>query len=482
MSADPRFELGVDKVRLYRERPDAFAEEQLKQKLTDPWQREFYQALPHNQRISLQACKGPGKTASLAGAAWWMLSMFPYPKIGATSITGDNLRDCLWAEMARWQRESPLLVANFTWTGSKIFEKRNPETWWMSFRTWSRQADKEQQESTLAGLHADYCMALLDESGGMPDSLMAAADGVLTAPKMGRVIQAGNPLMLEGPLYRAATHERHLWKRFEITADPDDPKRASRVPVKWAREQIEKYGAENPWVLANVFGRFPKASINALISLDELNAAVGRHLHARDYDWSPKILGGDVARFGDDTSVLYPRQGLAYFEPLVMAKMDSIQVAGHWGERATHWGAHSIQVDGTGGYGAGVIDAMRSLGFDVQDVQFAAKAFSPKFYNLRAEMYWKLCENIKGGASIPDDKLLVGELATATYTYARDKILIEEKDQMKQRLGRSPDHADAAACTHAYPVAIPDIRALAGLDLHTNISKARTDYDPLSRA
>lgn len=475
------FELAVDKVRLYRERPDVFAEEILHQVLADQWQRDFYQALATQQRISLQACKGPGKTASLAGAAWWMLSMFPYPKIGATSITGDNLRDCLWAEMARWQRESPFLQANFTWTASKIFENRNPEEWWMSFRTWSQASNKEQQEGTLAGLHADYCMALLDESGGMPDSLMAAADGVLTAPKMGRVIQAGNPLMLEGPLYRAATVERHLWWRKEITADPDDPNRASRVPVQWARDQIAKYGVDNPWVLANVFGRFPKSSINALISLDELNAAVGRHLHQHAYDWAPRILGGDVARFGDDLSVLYPRQGLAYFPPLELSKMDTIQVAGHWGDKATNWRAHSLQIDGTGGYGAGVIDMLRELNFSVQDVQFAAKALDPKFLNLRAEIWWKLCQNIKDGASIPDDKLLIGELSTATYSYAKDRIRIEEKDQMKARLGRSPDHSDAAACTHAYPVAIPDTRALVGFDLNQRSDRSKTDYDPLAR-
>jgi hypothetical protein len=124
---------------------------------------------------------------------------------------------------------------------------------------------------------------------------------------------------------------------------------------------------------------------------------------------------------------------------------------------------------------------LRDLGFSVQDVQFAAKALDPKFYNLRAEIWWKLCQNIKDGASLPNDRLLIGELATATYSYAKDKIRIEEKEQMKARLGRSPDHADAAACTHAYPVAIPDRTALAGFDLNQSISKSRGDYNPLDR-
>lgn len=477
------FDLAVDKVKLYRARPDIFAEEQLHQ-ILEPWEREFYLALPTDQRISLQACKGPGKTAKLAGAAWWMLSMFPFPKIGATSITGDNLRDGLWAEMARWQRESPFLQANFTWTASKIFHNNNPETWWMSFRTWSRQADKEQQEATLAGLHADYCMALLDETGNYPDAVMGAAEGVLTAPKMGRIIQAGNPLMLEGPLYKAATTERHLWKVIEITADPDDPHRAVRVPVKWAKDLIDKYGRDSPWVRANVFGRFPVASINAIISLDEITAAVGRHIHSHAYDWSPRILGGDVARFGDDKSVLYPRQGLAYFEPIIIYNNDTVQVAGHWGEKANKWQAHSLQIDGTGGYGAGVIDLMRHEGFHIIEVQFAGTPLDPRFYNKRAEIIWELADNIKNGASIPDDKLLIGELAAAQYSYKKDKIIVEEKELMKVRIGHSPDNMDAAACTHAFPVAATaETRdKLFGFDMQRAVSKSRTDYDPLERA
>jgi phage terminase large subunit len=482
--------VAIDKVRQYRADPALFATEILHQQLDDPWEREFYRSLVTEQRIAMQACKGPGKTAKLAGACWWLLSMWPYPKINAISITADNLATGLWAEMARWQRESPFLLANFTWTASKIFKNADakapnaPAEWWMAARSWSRSENKEQQEKALAGLHSDYCACVIDESGGMPSSILSGAVGVLTAPKMGRILQAGNPLQLEGPLYDAATRERSLWKRIEITADPKAKDRASRVPIKWAQEQIDTYGDDNPWVLANVYGRFPKSAINALISLEECQAAVGRHIPARAYDWAPRILGGDPARFGDDLCVLYPRQGKAYGKPLTMAKMDSVQVAGHWGEKFNQWQAHSLQVDSTGGYGNGPIDILRDQGYPVVEVNFSAAALDPKFFNLRSEIWWKLAESIKDGASITDDPKLIAELSTATYSYQKEKIRVEEKDQMKARLGRSPDHADAAACTHAYPVALPPDtrRALFEFDMHANYNKTLTDYDPLERA
>jgi len=178
-------------------------------------------------------------------------------------VSGDTLADNLWAEMAKWQARSQLLSEKFQWTRTRIFNKARPETWWMSARTWAQSADRVRLGQTLAGLHADHIMFVLDESGGIPDAVMASAEAALSSCVEGHIVQAGNPTHLEGPLWRACTTERRLWHVTEITADPDDPKRATRVKADWAREQIEKYGRDNPWVLVNVFGRFPPSATSA---------------------------------------------------------------------------------------------------------------------------------------------------------------------------------------------------------------------------
>ena len=262
------FDGAVAKIREYRTNPALFATEVLHQQLNDPWEHEFYAALAVNQRIAMQACKGPGKTAKLAGAAWWFLSMWPYPKINAISITADNLATGLWAEMARWQRESPFLLANFTWTASKIFKNADskapnaPAEWWMAARSWSRSEDKEAQEKALAGLHTDYCMALIDESGGMPSSILA---GAVAAPRRRRwaastVLQ---PLELSGPALRCGHQGAASVEAAGDHGHPKDPKRATRSCN--GLRHIDTYGEDNPWASANVFGKFPKSAINALI-------------------------------------------------------------------------------------------------------------------------------------------------------------------------------------------------------------------------
>jgi hypothetical protein len=472
----------ADKLRIWREDPRIFVREVFGA-TPDPWQDDVLEMFPTSPRIAMKACKGPGKTCLLAWLCWNFLLTRPHPKIGATAISGDNLKDNLWAEMAHWQNkdQTGILKEYFTWQAERIFANESPQTWFMSARTWSRSANAEQQGNTLAGLHTEYIMIVLDESGGIPEAVMANAEGIGSSAIEWHIVQAGNPTHLEGPLYKACTSERSLWRVVEITSDPDDPKRTSRVSMQWAREQIQKYGRDNPWVLVNVFGKFPPASLNSLIGPDEVNAALGRHISIDKYGHAPRLLGVDVGRFGDDPSVIFPRWGLAAMAPLVLRNATSNDGAGHVQRKWTEWRADACFIDGTGGYGAGWIDALQPLGRYPIDVQFAGKASDPKFYNKRAEIWWEGCQWIKDGGCLPNVPEIVEELTIPTYTFKGDKLIIEDKEQIKQRLGRSPNYADALFTTFAQPVHVD--RRFEGIEhlVNRSMHHAKTDYDPYSR-
>ena len=198
----------------------------------------------------------------------------------------------------------------------------------MSARTWAQGADPTQQSATLAGLHADYILFLLDEVGAMPDAVMASAEAALATGVEARITMAGNPTHLSGPLHRAVTTERALWHIVEINGDPDNPRRAPRVDIQWARDQIAKYGRENNYVRVNVFGEFPSQSLNSLISYDEVLAATQRYYRPEDFNHAARVLGVDVAREGDDSSVIFPRQGLQAFDPQQHRNIDGTHGAG----------------------------------------------------------------------------------------------------------------------------------------------------------
>ena len=93
----------------------------------DPWQEEALEAFRAHQRMVFKASKGVGKTGCMA---WMILNYLltrPHPKIAATAISGDNLADNLWTELALWMGRSSLFSALFTWTKTRIFANHHPE-------------------------------------------------------------------------------------------------------------------------------------------------------------------------------------------------------------------------------------------------------------------------------------------------------------------------------------------------------------------
>lgn len=449
------------KLRAWKKDPVRFVRECLKGE-PDKWQARALRAMAKDpaenprslRRFAAKASKGVGKSTLEAWAIWWFLATRLHPKIVCTSISGDNLRDGLWTELAKWQAKSPFLQAAFTWNAERIVCNDHPETWWCAARQWSKSADPSQQALTLAGLHAENIMLVADEVGGIPDGVIAAAEAALATAVDGILLICGNPTHLSGPLYRACTTERHLWWVIEISSDPDDPERATRVSVAWAREQIEKYGRDSPYVLVNVFGKFPPAQSNALLGVEDVTAGTRRTIAEHAYMYSPKVLGVDVARFGDDRTVLFPRQGLLAMHPKVFRNLDTMEVVGQVTLAISRWKPDGIFVDQTG-VGAGVVDRLRQLGHEVIGVESAAKPTraEPRFANKRAEMWWGMAEWVKGGGCLPDVPELVGDMTGPTYFFDKSgRLQLESKQDMKDRGLPSPDLADALALTFAFPV------------------------------
>ena len=427
----------------------------------------------------MKASKGPGKSTIEAWLAWNFLLTRPNPKIICTSISGDNLRDGLWTELAKWQEKSPLLKETFTWQKERVFSKEFPQTWWCAARQWSKSADPNTLGNTLAGIHADYVLFLLDESGGLPEAIMASAEAALSSCVEGHIVQAGNPTHLEGPLYRACTSDRGNWHVVEITSDPDNPLRSPRVDINWAREQIAKYGRDNPWVLVNVFGQFPPSSFNALIGPEELQESVSRRYREPDFDSHPRVLGVDVARYGDDSSIIFPRQGLQAFTPLQYRNISGTEGAEIILRKWNDWDCDAVFIDNTGGFGASWIDNLIRLGKDPIGIHFSQASSNSRYFNKRAEMAFECVSWIKRGGCIPDDQYLIKALCSTTYTFRGEQLLLEPKEDVKEKLqGRSPDEMDALLLTFALPVEKMTDRFM-GIPISS--SKHEFEYNPFSK-
>ena len=215
---------------------------------------------------------------------------------------------------------------------------------------------------------------------------------------------------------------------------------------------------------------FTASASNIVIPIDVVTEAAGRIITDEQVADSVSIMGVDVARFGDDDTIITHRKGLACYPQIKLHGLNTMEVASAVASHYWRIKPDAIIVD-AGAMGAGVIDRLRQMGMpNVMEVNFGGSAIdSNRYANIRAEMYFKILAWLKSGGCIPNDTDLKSELTVTEYKYTQaGKIILQPKEQIKELTGRSPDRADSLALTFAVPINKP-----IG---HKQVLKANTDY------
>lgn len=416
-------------------------------------------------QISVRSGHGIGKTALIAWIIHWFMSTRPHPQIPVTANTSAQLLMKTWREVAKWWKLS-INRHWFSWTATKFYNINNPETWFASAIPWS--AEKSE---AFAGTHEKHVLVIFDEASAIDDIIWEVTEGAMTTPAA-LWVAFGNPTRNTGRFSECFKKYRHRWITREI-----DSRTAKKANIKQIEKWIEDYGEDSDFVRVRVKGQEPRAGSMQLIPGDIVEAAAGKHLHPDIYNHASKIIGVDVARYGDDQSVIIRRQGLAAFRQKKFRGIGTMDLASMVAQEIDDFNPDTTFVDGVG-IGAGVIDRLRQLNYkNVIDVNSGAQPQNKnKYVNLRIEMWDKMREWLKSGAAIPDDKELRDDLTAPEYGFdAKERMQLEKKDDMKKRGIASPDNADALALTFAYPVAKKDLSIL------NRTTRAKTAYNPLDR-
>lgn len=476
-----------ERITVWRNNPVQFARDEFGIE-PDAWQTDALMAFASTDRdkwrIALKACAGPGKTLVEAICGWNFLVCYgepgEHPKGAAVSITEQNLKTNLWPEFYKLHDLSRLKGSGFLYnafqcTKSRIFSKDHPNTWFIEARSFSKDANPDEQGRTLSGLHAKRVLFLIDESGDIPTQVGKAAEQALSNCVWGKIVQAGNPTSTEGMLYAATQRLRDQWHVITITGDPLDPQRSPRIRKEWAEEQIAKYGRDDPWVMAYILGQFPPNAFNSLLSIEDVERSMKRAYRLEDLEGSQKRIGIDVAREGLDKTSIFPRWGLQAFKPVQMSQAKGHDVAARASLARENWSWEMCFVDDTGGYGGSVCDSFTQAGIDHVPVNFGGKPIDNRYFDRRSEMLFKMAEWVKNHGALPDLLSLRQEMPALKYTFKAGKFKVIEKDHIKKMIGRSPDDCDALALTFALPE-MPSKTAmmLGGFDR----ARARSDFDP----
>lgn len=321
----------------------------------------------------------------------------------------------------------------------------------------------------LRGLYFDG--VVLDEVAQMRPEVWGEIIRPALSDRMGWALFIGTPkgVNLFSDLY---------YKAAELQAEGDPDWYAASFPVTATSalppsdvENMRRELSDNAW-RQEMLCDFTASSDDTLIGLDDVTEAMSRRASEVDIAGMPVILGVDVARFGSDSSVVFRRQGLQTSPPTVFRNIDNMELADRVAALIMEHRPHAVFIDA--GQGQGVIDRLRQLGHRITEVPFGGSALQDKrFVNRRAEMWYGVREWLKSGGRLVEDECLKAELTAPTYSFdASGRIKLEPKEEIKARLNRSTDLADALALTFAAPVALPEVAA--------SLWRESKPYDPLA--
>lgn len=441
----------------------------------DEWQadmlRDIGEAMRTSEtsvRMAVASGHGIGKTALTAWVIHWFIATRPGCAGVVTANTADQLKNKTWRELSKWNTRA-LNGHWFDWTATSFKSVERPDTWFIAAQPWS----KERSEA-FAGLHEKDVLVLFDEASAIDNVIWEVAEGAMT--ERGALwLALGNPTRNTGRFRECWGKFRNYWRTKQI--DSRTAKRTNKAEIEQYREI---YGEDSDFFRVRVRGMWPRASSMQFIAGDVVDEAMGRDPACHLFE--PLIMGVDVARFGDDQTVIAFRRGRdACTIPWVKHRnIDTMTLAAEIAKLSDQEKVDAVFVDGVG-IGAGVVDRLRQLGREVFDVQsggkpsgFLQEPFKVK--NKRAEMWTAMRGWLSIGA-IPDDPELEADLTNIEYGYDADNALqLERVEDLKKRGLSSPDNATALALTFAEPV-VPKSDNTRLMRQSTQ-QQAYDDYDP----
>ena len=449
--------LSTEAIRYYAEHPVEFTQDIIRVN-PDPIQQMILRSVVDHKMTSVRSGHGIGKSAVEAWAVIWFICTRSHPKIPCTAPTQHQLYDILWAEIAKWRRNNPVLEKELVWTKERLYMKNRPEDWYAAARTASK-------PDALQGFHAEDILYIIDEASGVDDKIFEPVLGSMSTPGA-RLLMCGNPTQLSGFFYDSHNKNRSLYNTFRI-----DGRESTRVDMSYVDMIVRMYGEDSDVFRVRVAGDFPLAEDDVFIPLPLLEKSINT-----EYVERPPLLidiGCDVARFGDDKTIIsYRTDEKVQFwkkrrgQDTMKTADDIVELAMELERRYHPAESIPVKVDDSG-VGGGVVDRLKQLKrlnpgrldyIDIFPVHFGTK-IRHKFYDDSTTYMMSVVKGLlqpfdnEGNMKpveliLPDDDDLIAQLSCRKYSIQDNaKIRVESKKVMKARGLTSPDEADSVLLT-----------------------------------
>lgn len=457
----------------------------------DEWQTKFLKDIRDNLQnlrstedtandalfYATKAGHGVGKSAATSWIILWLMSTRPHFAGVVTANTKEQLTRKTWRELAIWHSRA-ITHHWFKYNATSFHHVTHTNTWRFDATPWS-----EHNSEAFAGMHngGRGQAMIFDEASGISDKIYEVAEGAMSDPDAFWFL-FGNPTKRSGRFFEAWHKFSRRWRKFTV-----DARVAAAANKKRLAEMIEDWGIDSDYVRVRVLGEFPEQDVATLIPAAWLDGALRRPVTGHER-FRP-IWGLDVARFGDDRTALCKRRQRCLMEPIrfwqgLNLMQTCNRIKGLWDDTEEDDKPSAICVDAIG-VGAGVVDRLNEMaaGGHFGDTQIIginvseSASVMDKFARLRDELWWKARswfekldvsmandvenrnswsvdegneENLLSPYPVARKSPITDELKDILFSFLPNgKIKLEPKQDTKERLGRSPDGADAFVLTFA---------------------------------
>lgn len=439
------------------------------------WEKQFeiVHAINDYEKTLVASCVSSGKSYIGGAIVPWWLSSRERARVFIIAPTERQIKINLWGELTNIYNQSKISL------GGELITLD-----WKLGPNWYAKGFSPKDAFSVFGVHGPNDLFIFDDAQGIKIEIYDAFENA-SAAGQARFLFLCNPAVVSGLVYEACTRQRPEIHLIRIEAKDTPNVAAGHVVVpgllikEKVDEWIKKYGWDSNFVRVKVRALPPKQEADTLIAIDWLELATQREVVAQ----GPIVLGVDVARFGDDQSIIVAingRQMLPIRDDWQMQGYDTMQVTGRVVQAIKELEADEVNVDVIG-VGGGPVDRLNEMqaqrppiipiNVNICGINVSEAATQPEeFANLRSEAWWAARESLnpESGAAmaIPNDPELIGDLSCVKYTIRSDgRVEVESKEDTKKRLGHSPDKGDAYVMavfkrylTRAIPAAVTEKR------------------------
>lgn len=418
---------------VYKKDPILAIESLFSVKLDKQQKKLIQEACKEQARVAVKSCQGAGKTSCLVWLTMYFLLTLEDCRILITAPSSQQLHRVFHSEFLKWHAKLPKIFKDFFEIKQESVSIKNKP-----YQVANLVTGNPQNRQALQGGHADNYIILADEANGLSDETFDTLLGTLGTGN-GSFIQTCNPVENKGRLYEIFKRKNERWVRLTFNAFDSD-----QINKSWIEDMREQYGEEDDNWKIRVLGEFGSFGSSQFFPTNLVEDAVNTNISYKSYMEYPKVVGVDIARYGDDDTVFLLRQGPKILDIVKMKGFDTQEVAYRLREYYSKWTPNMLCIDGTG-LGAGVVDRIKEFQLPHHDVIVSQSSTEPlKYLNLRAQLYGKVLEWLQAGADIPDDPDLFSQLVSTSYTYTTKlQVQMLSKKEIKRSGLPSPDIVDA---------------------------------------